>query len=85
MKYYLNNDQFIHLWHEKYKTWSGPSEMDEYHNRVELLQDLYPNITYMEDPVTSNDEIFNKLPKPGYYGIIEGDEKFINLFILKEL
>lgn len=82
MIYYLNNEQFDKLW------WDNPNLPDHIakssgvdHNiRIEYwkehLETRY-QLTYTELS-TQYDET-----EPGFWGMIEGDEKYINWFLLQ--
>lgn len=66
MKYYLTDDQFYKLWDDS-KIITPP-----YEKRIEYIMEKY-NLYYEEEESRYD---------PGYWGVIEGDEKYINWFLL---
>lgn len=82
MKYYFTKEQFRKYWFEVNTDWesSSTSESVEYYNRRNLFKQLNPSLSYEEYPVEDTDE---NRQMQGFYGIIEGDEKDINWFLLQ--
>jgi len=82
MKYYLTREQFKKFWFIEHHNWDdkSPSEKINYMSRCRVFEQLYPSLSYKEDPFEENEENFDI---PGFYGIVEGDEKDINWFLLQ--
>jgi len=85
MKYYLSSNQWTNLWYTVIndEQWADPQyDMSiEYENRKSLWTTRYAhlNIIYYEN----SDEYEEGYYGEGYYGVLSGDEKYINWLLLQ--
>lgn len=82
MIYYLTKKQWYLLWSHNKLQWQqsnsyGNHMKKELNNRIKLFNSMFPKLKYNE---SLNPSDYEKCK--GYWGIVEGDEKDITLFLL---